>query len=130
MFAICIFSLCVRVCVLRGLWASFVLYNMSNFHSALAIVSRFHLQAVDLGGLLKLLLRKISSQLNDPPYNMMIHTTPFHINPSCLTYTHWFLQIVPQLTIVGGFEVGTGCHINPIFLEDAAKVLREVQLCS
>ncbi|XP_071910138.1 ADP-glucose phosphorylase-like [Coffea arabica] len=85
-------------------------------------------KAVDLGGLLKLLLRKISSQLNDPPYNMMIHTTPFHINPSCLTYTHWFLQIVPQLTIVGGFEVGTGCHINPIFPEDAAKVLREVQL--
>ncbi|KAL3534049.1 hypothetical protein ACH5RR_007570 [Cinchona calisaya] len=87
-------------------------------------------KAIDLGGLLKLLLRKISLQLNNPPFNFMIHTSPFHFNPSSLSYTHWFLQIVPQLTTVGGFEIATGCYINPIFPEDAAKVLREVQLSS
>uniref|UniRef100_A0A5B7BD27 Galactose-1-phosphate uridyl transferase N-terminal domain-containing protein n=1 Tax=Davidia involucrata TaxID=16924 RepID=A0A5B7BD27_DAVIN len=85
-------------------------------------------KAVDLGGLLKLMLRKMSLQLNDPPFNFMIHTSPLETSPLQLPYTHWFLQIVPQLTGVGGFEIGTGCYINPVFPEDAAKVLREVKI--
>lgn len=83
-------------------------------------------KAVDLGGLLKLMLRKLSLQLDDPPFNFMIQTSPLEVNASDLSYSHWFLQIVPQLTGVGGFEIGTGCYINPVFPEEAAKVLREV----
>ncbi|KAL2453222.1 ADP-glucose phosphorylase [Abeliophyllum distichum] len=83
-------------------------------------------KAVDLGGLLKLMLVKMSLQLNNPPFNFMIHTAPLQVNPSQVPSTHWFLQIVPQLSGVGGFEMGTGCYINPVFPEDAAKVLREV----
>ncbi|KAK2632542.1 hypothetical protein EUGRSUZ_L01413 [Eucalyptus grandis] len=85
-------------------------------------------KAADLGGLLKLMLRKISIQLNDPPFNFMIQTSPVHTSVSELGSTHWYLQIVPQLTIVAGFEVATGCHINPVFPEEAAKVLREVHV--
>ncbi|GMP87179.1 hypothetical protein CsSME_00039665 [Camellia sinensis var. sinensis] len=83
-------------------------------------------KAADLGGLLKLMLRKMYLQLNNPPFNFMIHTSPIQSTPSQLPYAHWYLQIVPQLTGVGGFEIGTGCYINPVFPEDAAKVLREV----
>jgi UDPglucose--hexose-1-phosphate uridylyltransferase len=83
---------------------------------------------VDLGGLLKLMLRKISLQLNNPPFNFMIQTSPVLIKESESCYTHWFLQIVPQLSGVGGFEIGTGCYINPVLPEDAAKVMREVNL--
>lgn len=83
-------------------------------------------KAIDLGGLLKLMLRKMYLQLNNPPFNFMIHTSPIQSTPSQLPYAHWYLQIVPQLTGVGGFEIGTGCYINPVFPEDAAKVLREV----
>lgn len=86
------------------------------------------MQAADLGRLLKLTLRKISLQLNDPPYNFMIHTSPLHADDSQFPYTHWFLQIVPHLTTVGGFEIGTGCYINPVFPEDAADVLRKVNV--
>ncbi|XAR69554.1 hypothetical protein NMG60_11001186 [Bertholletia excelsa] len=87
-------------------------------------------KAADLGGLLKLLLRKISLELNNPPFNFMIHTSPIQDTPSQLPFSHWFVQIVPQLTGVGGFEMGTGCHINPVFPEDAAKILREVSISS
>lgn len=83
-------------------------------------------KAVDFGGLLKLILLKLSKQLNDPPYNFMIHSSPFHLPASHLFCAHWFMQIVPQLNVVGGFEIGSGCYINPVFPEDAAKVLREV----
>ncbi|OMO62349.1 Galactose-1-phosphate uridyl transferase, class I [Corchorus capsularis] len=85
-------------------------------------------KAVDLGGLLKLMLRKMSLQLNNPPFNFMIHTSPLQVTNSDLPYSHWFLQIVPQLSGVGGFELGSGCYINPVFPEDAAKLLREVNV--
>ncbi|KAL6286400.1 hypothetical protein ACE6H2_010790 [Prunus campanulata] len=86
------------------------------------------LQAVELGGLLKLVLRKMSLQLNNPPFNFMVQTSPLGDNASQLPYAHWFLQIVPQLSVVAGFEIGPGCYINPVFPEDAAKVLREVKV--
>ncbi|XP_024960963.1 ADP-glucose phosphorylase [Cynara cardunculus var. scolymus] len=85
-------------------------------------------KAIDLGGLLKLTLLKLSLQLNDPPYNFMIHTSPLQMTSSQLPYTHWYIQIVPQLSTIGGFEMGTGCYINPVFPEDAAKILREVEV--
>lgn len=86
-------------------------------------------KALDLGSLLKIMLQKLCKQLNDPPFNFMIHSAPFGLSPSSLPYTHWFLQIVPQLSVIGGFEIGSGCYINPVFPEDAAKILREVD-CS
>ncbi|KAI7729224.1 hypothetical protein M8C21_015706 [Ambrosia artemisiifolia] len=85
-------------------------------------------KAIDLGGLLKLTLKKLSIQLDDPPYNFMIHTSPLQITSSQLPYTHWYIQIVPQLSTIGGFEMGTGCYINPVFPEDAAKILREIEV--
>ncbi|XP_073127338.1 ADP-glucose phosphorylase [Henckelia pumila] len=87
-----------------------------------------HEKALDLAGLLKVILIKMSSQLKDPPYNLMIHTAPLQLDSSELPFTHWFIQIVPQLTLTGGFELGTGCYINPVFPEDAAKVLRDVSV--
>ncbi|XP_058105930.1 ADP-glucose phosphorylase [Magnolia sinica] len=85
-------------------------------------------KAVDLGRLLKVMLMKLSRQLNDPPFNFMIHTSPFPVTDYQLSYSHWFLQIIPQLTGIGGFELGSGSYINPVFPEDAAKVLREVNV--
>ncbi|KAK3126475.1 hypothetical protein QOZ80_7AG0557160 [Eleusine coracana subsp. coracana] len=86
-------------------------------------------KALDLGSLLKTMLQKLCKQLNDPPFNFMIHSAPFGLSSSCLPYAHWFLQIVPQLSVVGGFEIGSGCYINPVFPEDAAKILRDLD-CS
>lgn len=85
-------------------------------------------QAVDLGRSLKLVLQKMSLQLNDPPYNYMIHTSPLQAIQPQLPYCHWFLQIVPQLGTTGGFEMGSGCYINPVFPEDVAKILKELNL--
>ncbi|KAK1681855.1 hypothetical protein QYE76_042703 [Lolium multiflorum] len=86
-------------------------------------------KVLDLGSLLKNILEKLCKQLNDPPFNYMIHSAPFGLSSSCMPYTHWFLQIVPQLSVTGGFEMGSGCYINPVFPEDAAKILREID-CS
>jgi len=82
----------------------------------------------DLWGIVKCLktvLIKLESTLERPPYNYMIHTSPF--NTKDIEYYHWHIEITPRLTRVAGFEWGTGFYINPVLPEQAAKYLREVQ---
>ena len=38
----------------------------------------------------------------------------------------WHIEILPRLTLIAGFEVGTGFYINPTPPEEAAKYLREI----
>jgi len=63
--------------------------------------------------------------LNDPPYNYIIHNSPF---PDVdRDYYHWHLEILPKLTKMAGFEWGTGFFINPTPPEEAAAYLREAK---
>ena len=71
-------------------------------------------------------LIRLKKALNDPPYNLIIHTSPT-MEPH-LCYYHWHIEIMPRLTKVAGFEWGTGFYINPTSPEDAASFLREVEL--
>ncbi|WP_170137343.1 hypothetical protein [Thermovibrio guaymasensis] len=41
---------------------------------------------------------------------------------------HWYIEIVPRITIPAGFEWGSSYFINPTTPETAAKFLREVIL--
>ena len=82
---------------------------------------------------LKVILLKLRKGLNDPPYNYMIHTAPFRRPRAGYWSTiehdyHWHLEIVPRLTRVAGFEEGSGFFINPVTPEDAAQLLRDVDL--
>jgi UDPglucose--hexose-1-phosphate uridylyltransferase len=43
-----------------------------------------------------------------------------------LPYYHWHLEIMPKLTRVAGFEIGSGFYINPTPPEDAAQYMREI----
>jgi len=82
---------------------------------------------------LKVTLMKLAKALNQPQYNYIIHTAP-------VRYAHhgywatidqdfrWHVEILPRLTLIAGFEVGTGFYINPTPPEDAAKYLREIPI--
>lgn len=78
-----------------------------------------------LAEILKASLLKLKKLLNDPPYNYIIHTTPFSL-PNDLKDYHWHIEIIPRITHVAGFEWGTGFYINSVKPEDAARDLREV----
>jgi len=80
----------------------------------------------ELAVMLKTVLSKLEKSLENPPYNYMIHTTPF--NTGDLDYYHWHIEIIPRLTKVAGFEWGTGFYINPVPPEDAASFLREITI--
>jgi UDPglucose--hexose-1-phosphate uridylyltransferase len=80
----------------------------------------------DLAFLLQDTLRRLDKALSFPPYNFIIHTSPFkeEIND----YYHWHIELMPKLTNVAGFEWGSGFYINPTPPEEAAKFLREMKL--
>ena len=71
-------------------------------------------------------LRRIDKILNMPPYNYIVHTSPFREPDN--DYYHWHIEIMPKLTKVAGFEWGSGFYINPTAPEEAAKFLREAKI--
>ncbi|GBD95434.1 MAG TPA: galactose-1-phosphate uridylyltransferase [Nitrospirae bacterium] len=79
-----------------------------------------------LAQLLQQTLKQIDKILDLPPYNMMIHTSPFKNEEN--EYYHWHMEIIPKLTKIAGFEWGSGFYINPTPPEEAAKFLREAEI--
>ncbi len=90
----------------------------------------------DLGGLaaaLRDLLRRMRAVLDDPPYNLVLHTAPSaHPRPGRPDFWstieqdyHWHLELVPRLTRTDGFEWGSGYSINPTPPEVAARLLAD-----
>ena len=88
----------------------------------------------DLAQILKQCLVKLRNLLEDPPYNLILHTAPFRRTKKEGKWGtieedfHWFFQIAPRLTHDAGFEWGTGIHINPTPPEDAAHILKQVEI--
>ena len=75
-----------------------------------------------LAGVVRQVLGRMQQFLDDPPYNLMLHSAP--LRAPTLDHFHWHLEIIPKLTRVAGFEWGTGFFINPTPPEEAAKYLR------
>lgn len=79
---------------------------------------------LDFARILKDTLMRLNVALDTPPYNFVLHTAP--LSDDDLPYYHWHLEIMPKLTRVAGFEIGSGFYINPTPPEDAAQYLREI----
>ncbi len=79
-----------------------------------------------LAEILQRTLKQIDKVLDLPPYNLMIHTSPFKNETN--DYYHWHIEILPKLTKIAGFEWGSGFHINPTPPEEAAKFMREADV--
>jgi UDPglucose--hexose-1-phosphate uridylyltransferase len=77
----------------------------------------------DLAAVLRTVLAKLDVALGDPPYNLLLHSAPFGVGES--PSYHWHLELLPKLTGLAGFELGSGFHINPVPPEDAARLLRD-----
>ena len=80
----------------------------------------------DLGALLHEALVRLDASLDRPPYNYLLHTTPFTV--AAVEHYHWHLEVIPRVTRVAGFEWGTGFYINPVAPETAAGYMRNVVL--
>ena len=79
-----------------------------------------------LAGVLRQTLIRLSRCFEGPPVNYVLHSNPLD-EPQAESF-HWHFEILPKLHHVAGFEWGTGCYMNPLPPEDAARRLREVPL--
>jgi UDPglucose--hexose-1-phosphate uridylyltransferase len=90
-------------------------------------------EVLQLADILKVCLLKLRRGLNQPQYNFFIHTAPARYTKSGYWTTleqdfRWHIEIIPRLTQIAGFEVGTGFYVNPVMPEDAAQFLKEVEV--
>lgn len=68
-------------------------------------------------------LAALAGALDDPPYNLWLHTSP--CDGKDYHEFHFHLELVPRLAIEAGFEMASGMHINVVPPEEAARRLRE-----
>ncbi|UCF30656.1 MAG: galactose-1-phosphate uridylyltransferase [bacterium] len=125
----------------------FIVYTpfASSFPFELRIVPKGHSHDFGLtdedtlrhfASVVKEVLQRLRKVLNDPPYNFILHTSPPQTRrPGKPDYWasiendfHWHLELIPRMTMLAGFEWGTGFHINPTSPEDAAGFLRDAEI--
>jgi len=83
----------------------------------------------ELAGLFRATLQRINRALNFPAYNLMLHNAPMHLPPRMDEWVasyHWHFELIPKITRMAGFELGSGCYINPTLPEQAAAFLRGI----
>jgi UDPglucose--hexose-1-phosphate uridylyltransferase len=83
-------------------------------------------EITDLGRVLRTILAKLYRGLQNPDFNFTIRTAP----AECVgvKYFHWYLSVIPRLTRVAGFELGSGMFINTVLPEQAAEFLRKIEV--
>jgi len=80
----------------------------------------------DLARMLRSILAKLYHGLADPDFNFTIRSAP--ADSASAKYFHWYLSVIPRLTRVAGFELGSGMFINTVLPEAAAEFLRKVDV--
>ncbi len=66
-------------------------------------------------------LAALQRALGDAPYNVVVRTAPPGRGAGEF---HWHLDVLPRISIVAGFEEGTGVFVNTVPPEQAAPLLR------
>ena len=82
------------------------------------------MEIVDLARVLRTLLAKIYVGLENPDLNFTVRSGPAEYAGA--RHFHWYVSVIPRLTRVAGFELGSGMFINTVLPEAAAEFLRKV----
>jgi len=77
----------------------------------------------ELAWMLREMLGKLCYGLGDPDYNYVIRSSP--IGDEDTRYLHWYIVIIPKISIPAGFEIGSGIYINTVAPEESAGILRK-----
>ena len=83
---------------------------------------------LSLAILYKTVLHAMRSLLDNPAWNLILHTAPINgRNQDFLSYSyHWHMSIFPRVSSITSMTFGAGVFVNPILPEEAAEALRKV----
>lgn len=72
------------------------------------------------------LVARMTRLAPDCHYNWWLHQAPYRgLHDGELASWHWHVEMLPRLSELAGFEIGTGCHITTLPAGDAAQRLRD-----
>jgi UDPglucose--hexose-1-phosphate uridylyltransferase len=83
-------------------------------------------ETADLAHVLRTVLAKMYVGLKNPDFNYTVRTAPHEL--AGVMYYHWYISIIPRLTRVAGFELGSGMFINTVLPEAAAEFLKNMKV--
>jgi len=83
-------------------------------------------QIKELAHVLRITLLKLYRGLNNPDFNYVLDSAPIGEEDS--DYYLWHLRIIPRLTKVAGFEIGSGVYINTALPEETAQFMRSIEV--
>jgi UDPglucose--hexose-1-phosphate uridylyltransferase len=96
----------------------FPLRHMASFGEITAA------EIVDLGARSANLVGQDLRRTGEPDLNFTIRSGPSDYVGA--RHFHWYVSVIPRLTRVAGFELGSGMFINTVLPEAAAEFLRKV----
>lgn len=78
-------------------------------------------------------LARLYVGLHDPPYNYYLQSAPcdetgFVCDRGLFSHFCWHVEVLPRLSVWGGFELGTGLEITTALPEESAAFLRDMRL--
>lgn len=82
------------------------------------------LHLAELARVLKDTLFCLYQGLDNPAYNLVIDSTT--TNDEDDPYYHWHIRVIPRLTTIAGFEMGSGIYISTALPEDTARYMKEI----
>lgn len=82
-------------------------------------------ETIDLARILKDSICKLYHGLDNPDFNYTIRSVP--VKEKWNESYHWYLAIVPRLTMPAGFELGSGIFVNASIPEESAEFLRQIK---
>lgn len=83
-------------------------------------------EILDLAKTLKTVLAKLYYGLNNPDYNYTIRSIPTAEQRT--DYSHWYIALIPRVSLSAGFELGSGMYINTALPEESAAFLRSIEI--
>ena len=79
----------------------------------------------DLAQVLKSTLWGLYIALDNPDYNYVVHSGP--VEKGQTGPYLWYIEIIPRLTKIAGFELGSGTAINTTLPEETAEFMRRAR---
>lgn len=119
-----------RIVLAEGRTVAFVPFSPASSFEVRIVSARHRadfaaIPADELGAIaraLRLVLAALRTELDDPSYNLILHTAPVGLEH--VPYLTWSLRVLPRLFVPAGLEQATGIPVVTTTPEDAAKRLR------
>lgn len=105
----------------------------SRFPYQVWIMPKYHHDSIlyssacdrEFSSIVNIVFLRMKNVLGEVSFNYVLHTLPVYLRASHSLSSHWFLEIIPKMSKLAGYELGSGVYINSMAPEDAASLMQK-----